>query len=317
MKRTLSCLVLLCILLTLLPLTAHAGDVGTWGDNMTWEYSDGTLTITGTGAMADCAQPLDAPWFVYQNLVKNLVFSGGVTYIGARTFTDFDSIEQITFGDALYEIGEQAFKGCDGLKEITLPDTFKIFGPECFRGCRNLTAINCLGRFPSFRLNCLWDVHVKIYYPAQRPWPIGPIQDLEAAFSGRIEFLSSDGTDPYDPNETTAPPQTQPPTQPPTTVPPTTLPPETVPATTYVPVATQPVTQPPQTQPATQPPATQPVTQPSAPTAEGEEDAKAPNNHRLLIAGSVILGLLSGGGLCMGILHLQNSRRSKNRRPRK
>ena len=62
-------------LLTLfLALAASVGTLfaqsGTCGDNLTWNLSDGTLTITGTGAMTNytyssSGKP-NTPWYSYQ-----------------------------------------------------------------------------------------------------------------------------------------------------------------------------------------------------------------------------------------------------------
>lgn len=53
MKRLVSALLCLCILLTLLPVSAMAAEnvsSGSCGDNLTWELdAEGTLTISGTG----------------------------------------------------------------------------------------------------------------------------------------------------------------------------------------------------------------------------------------------------------------------------
>ena len=196
------------------------------GENLTWEFKDGTLTIRGNGAMDDFAG--DAPWAAYKKDIQVVALSGNISTIGAGAFADYDAIVAVDFGRALQEIGTAAFKGCDGLTTISLPDTFRRFGEESFSGCANLTEIHCDGGMPSFNQNCLWNTWAKIYFPEERPWPLVHIQQLEEAFKGRIEFLASDGSDPYvptepketedetKPEETTAPPTTEAPTQAPT-----------------------------------------------------------------------------------------------------
>ncbi len=204
---------------------------GYCGETIVWELANGTLTITGTGKMDDF--PEGAPWEEYKDEIDTVIISGGITYIGAFSFCDYDKLTDVQFGKDVYEIGERAFFSCDGLTVVHLPASFKVFGPSSFMGCTKLTEFHCEGKFPSFRLNCLWDTYAVIYFPADRPWNVNNIRDLEEAFKGRIEFLASDGTDPYEPTEapaeteapTTAP--TEEPTEVPTTVPPTTIPPTT------------------------------------------------------------------------------------------
>ncbi len=308
MKRFLALAAAFCLLLGLCPLNARAAESGAWGDNMTWSFDGQTLTISGEGKMADCTD--GAPWHIYKEQVKKLVFTGGVTYIGANAFSDFDALTQIDFGDKLYEVGKQAFKNCDGLVDITMPASFKIFGEEAFRGCKALKTITCLGRFPSFRLNCLWDVYVKILYPAENRWPLKEIQNLEKAFNGRIEFLTTEGEDPNPPEEPTTPPETTPE---PTTTAPQTTPPETTPVPT---VTTAAATEPPATTPEPTPvPTTAPLTMPT-PT-EPSNQPPQDTGRSVWLGAAIILAVLSIGGLCAGLVTLSKNRRRRRRRNRR
>ena len=231
---------------------------GICGENLVWRIEDGVLTVSGTGEMVDCTG--GAPWILYKDVIEGVVLDGGITTVGAGAFEDYDKLKSVDFGDALKQIDARAFASCDGLTEIELPASFKIFGEDCLRECANLSKIYCSGGFPSFRLNCLWNSYLQIIYPAQRPWPVSLVEELEGAFQGRIEFLASDGTDPYiptepeatepetteettestwEPTEETTVPTTVPATEPetipetiPETTPETTLPETTVPETT-------------------------------------------------------------------------------------
>ena len=271
MKQLFSILIALCLVLPLaVPAAAsETGDVlasGALGD-FTWTLTGNTLTISGSGAMEDFTE--DAPWLPYASQIQKVVFTGGVTYVASGAFADYDTITEVDFGDAMYELGKRSFYSCDGLTALYMPASFKVFGEDSLRACSKLTEIHCEGRFPSFRLNSLWDTYAKIYFPADRPWSVELIQQLEEAFHGRIEFLASDGTDPYTP---TAPTQetveetTEPPTEeteatteetteettqvtteetlPPTTVPPETSTPETTMPETTVPTETPPAESP-------------------------------------------------------------------------
>ena len=269
---------------------------GYCGDAIVWEFADGTLTITGTGAMDDF--PEGAPWQAHRDEIEKVIVSGGITYIGANAFRDYDALEAVEFGSALYEIGEYAFFSCDGLTAVQLPESFKIFGPSCFMGCSRLTEFHCQGRFPSFRENCLWDTYAKIYFPADRPWGVEYIQQLEEAFHGRIEFLASDGTDPYEPTE--PPAETEAPTEEPTEMPteaPTTVPPTTEPPAEQTTEPLLIMTRPPQTEEPTEAPAEETTEPPAEPEPEKTGGSKTP----LIILGAVgaflVLGsLIFGGG---------------------
>ncbi len=235
------------------------------GDDVFWTYSAGTLTISGTGAMDDLYEVV--PWDAYRDEITHIVFTGGVTYIGAHSFTDYDALLAVDFGDALVEIGYEAFRSCDGLTVIELPKSFKIFGEESFQSCSKLKEIHCNGAFPSFRQNCLWDTYANIIFPADAPWSVKYIAELEEAFHGRIEFLASDGTDPYVPTEATE--ATTEETTAPTTEETTAATTEMTEVTTAATVETTAETVE-QTQPETTAPETEPET--TAPTEPSEEE---------------------------------------------
>ena len=297
----------LCLSLCLQAFAEEIETSGICGEDMTWEYEDGTLYIDGTGAMDDFEE--DAPWAAFKEEIEYVELSGEIEYIGARAFTDYDALEDVEFGDALYEIGLEAFKDCDGLTEIRLPATFKVFGESSFNSCSNLTSIHCEGRFPSFRQNCLWNTFGKIYYPAERPWGVEYIEQLENAFKGRIEFLASDGTDHYQPEEEDV---TEEPTEEPTeapTVAPTEAPTE---APTVAPTEAPTVAP---TEMPTEAPTAAPTEAPEETLTVPEEKPESKSWIGLIIIGAV------GGFLLLGTIAtvVSNSRRgrySKKRRRR-
>ena len=193
MKKLLTVCLFLCLVLGL-ALPAQAAESGTCGEGVTWVYEDGTLTISGTGAMDDFTG--GAPWAAYKGSITTLIVGNGVTRIGASAFQNYDSLKSVSFGSGLEEIGASAFKNCDGLTAISLPSAFRTFGASSFENCVNLKTISCAGRCPKFESNSMWNVRAVIYYPADWPWKLSTIQQLEDAFHDRINFLASDGTDP-------------------------------------------------------------------------------------------------------------------------
>ena len=116
MKRFI-CMLTALFLLAMLPVTVLAGDGGSCGEGITWEYSEGVLIISGSGKMSDFT---DAPWSAYKENITTVKITGGVTYIGARSFKNYDNLTSVSFGSALYEIGEEAFYDCDGLSSRSL-----------------------------------------------------------------------------------------------------------------------------------------------------------------------------------------------------
>ena len=123
-------------------------DSGNCGANVTYELdSNGLLTISGTGEMADYEMQYDsasdeyittAPW---GNQAKTVVIGDGVTGIGAAAFYGCSGLTSVTMGSNVTNIGESAFSGCTGLTSVTVPDSVTSIGEYAFYNCNSLTAI--------------------------------------------------------------------------------------------------------------------------------------------------------------------------------
>ena len=114
-----------------------------WNEgNLTWKLdADGTLTISGTGAMKDYNAD-DNPSPVYKNSnVKKIVIENSVTSIGELAFYKCSSLTNITIPGNVESIGESAFYSCDNLTDVTLQDGVKSIGNAAFIWCNNLTNI--------------------------------------------------------------------------------------------------------------------------------------------------------------------------------
>ena len=111
-------------------------------DNLTWTlYADGTLNISGTGAMKDYDY-YDNPSPVYNNWnVKKVVIEDGVTSIGNVAFFCCGSLTSITIPDSVTSIGAYAFYGCRSLTSITIPDSVTSIEEAMFFDCKSLTSI--------------------------------------------------------------------------------------------------------------------------------------------------------------------------------
>ena len=111
-----------------------------WNEgNLTWKLdADGTMTISGTGAMKNYNR--NSP--VYMNSkVKKVVIENGVTSIGNFAFYNCTSLTSITIPDSVTSIGEWAFKECTSLPSITISSSVTSIEFGTFKGCSSLTSI--------------------------------------------------------------------------------------------------------------------------------------------------------------------------------
>ena len=135
------------------PTSGNCGAVGN-EENVIWNFdtATGTLTISGTGAMADYIADEDSPgWYtayVAQHIEK-IVIGYGVTSIGNASFY---SIMMYRDAEVVFErndkgessvtsIGNYAFRDGAKLTSIVIPASVETIGDYAFRYCQKLTTV--------------------------------------------------------------------------------------------------------------------------------------------------------------------------------
>ena len=109
--------------------------------NLTWTlYEDGTLTISGTGAMKSYRND-DSPAVQKKDNVKKVVIEDGLTSIGFTAFYACSSLTSITIPGSVTSMERSAFEFCTGLKSVTISDGVTSIGESAFINCYSLTSI--------------------------------------------------------------------------------------------------------------------------------------------------------------------------------
>ena len=106
------------------------------GDNITWVLDNGTLTLTGTGAMWDFAteEGYAPPWYDDRYAVSRIVITDGITRVGNWAFAEMPYLTEVTLPADLTAIGEDAFANSTALTEIMLPTAVTELGDYSFYG---------------------------------------------------------------------------------------------------------------------------------------------------------------------------------------
>ncbi|MBR6223544.1 MAG: leucine-rich repeat protein [Lachnospiraceae bacterium] len=111
---------------------------------VTWSFDNGTLTISGTGAMEDYYLKT-APWFSSESFaegdIKSVVINDGITYIGRCAFMQLTGVESIKLPTSLQVIGENAFANCSSLKTVDFPSELTKISSGAFSDCTSLTEL--------------------------------------------------------------------------------------------------------------------------------------------------------------------------------
>lgn len=131
------------------PTTGTCGAAGN-ESNVTWTVTDTdddntyeTLTISGTGAMADYddSGSNNQPWKDYLNYIKDVVISDKITHIGNYAFYNCSKLESIIIPNNVTSIGAHAFENSALQKVYCLNTTAPVLGSNAFDNCTSLSAI--------------------------------------------------------------------------------------------------------------------------------------------------------------------------------
>ena len=188
-KRLISLLVAVCMMITMLPLsavTAFAADTSSSPDpeeivgdyKYAYEVNGGNATITkflgpvgsanpnfydikipselgghpvtGLGEYSFAANPYDG----HQgnplcSKIRSVTIPQSVTSIGDRAFDGCSALTTLSLGEKIKTIGNCAFENCTSLTGVTIPQSVTSIGYYAFEGCTNLNPLTIKGPITS------------------------------------------------------------------------------------------------------------------------------------------------------------------------
>ncbi len=136
------------LLLVMMLTTATAwAQSGSCGDYLTWEltgeFPNYTLTITGMGDMYDYNLVNPTPWNSHAGQISEVVIENGVTRISSHAFNGCIGLTSIEIPASVMSIGNSVFEGCHRLTSVLFAEGSKLasIGNYAFYLCSNLTSI--------------------------------------------------------------------------------------------------------------------------------------------------------------------------------
>ena len=109
---------LLCIFTLLLTAVTGAWAESWTSGDCTVTLEGTTITVSGTGAMANYEDPSEQPWNGYAGDIETLIIEDGVRSIGDLAFCDCSSVTTITIGSGVTYIGTDAFFSCTAVTDV-------------------------------------------------------------------------------------------------------------------------------------------------------------------------------------------------------
>ena len=151
-KRLISLLVAVCMMITMLPLsavTAFAADTSTEqkasykGYKYAYTVNDGNATITKFLGPDDSAKPVDSASTVsYDIEIPSELDEHTVTAINRYAFDGCNYLRKVTIPQSVTFIGDHAFHSCIFLESVTINNAATSIGDYAFAGCKNLTTLS-------------------------------------------------------------------------------------------------------------------------------------------------------------------------------
>ena len=108
-----------------------------FGQGLYWElFGDGTLEVSGIGAMPDYKNHWDSYWGEgqpkwvgcerYGVMPYRLIIGNGITRVGDNAFESFGCLKEIFIGDTVTSLGKMAFFDCFNVEKINIPHGLSI-----------------------------------------------------------------------------------------------------------------------------------------------------------------------------------------------
>ena len=161
--RVMALLLSLVLILSCVPVV-QAAESGTCGNDLTWTFSDGLLTISGSGAMQNYDEWNLPPWYSFRRDIQRLSLPEEMTRVGNMAFYDCvnltavsvpstvtdigelafcqnRSMTMLTLNSGLKTIGRSAFERCESLLDLRIPGTVTTIGNDAFYMCMSLTYV--------------------------------------------------------------------------------------------------------------------------------------------------------------------------------
>ena len=127
------------------PTNADVEDSGSCGDNATYTYGSGTLTIGGTGAIND-----SSPWSSYKNSITKVIIRSGITEIKNYAFSSLSNVTNLSLPESVKYIGYNAFYNWNSLPAFNVPSGIAFLDSNFYTKNTGTANINYPGTYSDF-----------------------------------------------------------------------------------------------------------------------------------------------------------------------
>lgn len=135
-KRIGALLLVLCMIVTMFPITAFAATSETSETDVVYAVTGGNIYFDeGTGTITGADETIT------EAIIPEQINGVEVVEIGDMAFNGCEKMKSVSIPDSVMEIGIASFAGCYVLEEVNLPEGIDIIKGNTFNGCEALSSI--------------------------------------------------------------------------------------------------------------------------------------------------------------------------------
>ncbi len=160
---------------------------GSCGSNLSWNFSAGTLTISGSGEMKNFPESTFAPWYDLREEIIRVILPDGLTSIGNLAFYECKNLAAVSIPSSVTRIGRYAFTYCSGMKILNLGSGIRTIEEAAFSDCYNLASLSLpnglqtIGREAFYRCESITTVTIPSSVTKIGPLSFGYAKNLVSA----------------------------------------------------------------------------------------------------------------------------------------
>lgn len=147
-KRLISLLVAVCMMITMLPLSAVTAFAEDTSSIPVYEANDGrykydySINADGTATIEYFRGPVKPTNHFYYVDIPETLDKYTVTAIGDKAFWECTSLKEVTIPQSVTSIGEDAFQICHNLTSVTIKNAATSIGDYAFCQCKSLETLS-------------------------------------------------------------------------------------------------------------------------------------------------------------------------------
>lgn len=135
---------------------------GRCGECAVFDFSNGVLTVSGSGALDPFKNTESSPFYRFRDRVEEVRINDGITDIGELTFCGFPALSRIDIAGSVDTVAYRSVSECPRLRTVRFAEGVRVIGPKAFENCKNISYLEFPSTLRSVDFKCfMHDTKIK------------------------------------------------------------------------------------------------------------------------------------------------------------